>query len=107
MYGWRYLAPMGATDQIIIKEALAEGHQVTAVTRQPEQFEEQLRGELGQYQAGDHAQLRLVHADVYNPPSVEAAIVSQDAVLCLVSEPFSWKPISVYSQAASEQRKPP
>ena len=91
----------GATGQILTAEALAQGHHVTAVTRRPELLEQQAREELGQYLVGDHAQLRVVRADVYDPPSVASTIDGQDAIVCLVSEPFSWKPITVYSQAAS------
>jgi uncharacterized protein YbjT (DUF2867 family) len=91
----------GATGQILTKAALAQGYHVTAATRRPEHLEQQMRRELWPSLAGLHAELRVVRADIYDSPSVAAAIAGQDAVVCLVSEPFSWKPITVYSQAAS------
>ena len=79
----------GPTGQLLTKQALAKGHSVTAVTRHPEQFGQQ------------HEQLRVVYGDVYKPSSIAAAIENQDAVLSLVGVPYSWKPITVYSQSAT------
>lgn len=91
----------GATGQILTKEALAQGYQVTAATRRPEQLEQQVRGELGENLAEDQVRLRVVGADIYDLSTVAAAVAGQDAVVCLVSVPFRWKPITVYSRAAS------
>jgi putative NADH-flavin reductase len=76
----------GPTGTLLTKQALAEGHEVTAVTRHPETFP--LRND----------QLQVMQGDVYNLSSVEQAVAGQDAVLSSLGVPFSKKPITVYSQ---------
>jgi putative NADH-flavin reductase len=76
----------GVTGRLMVKQALAEGHGVTAFTRHPEAFP--IRND----------QLRVAGGDVYDPSSVEKAVSSQDAVLSSLGVPFSRKPITVYSQ---------
>ena len=67
----------GASGRILTEQALARGYSVTAVTRRPEQFAQQ------------HENLLVVRGDVYDPPTVAAAIAGQDAVLSVVGAPFS------------------
>jgi uncharacterized protein YbjT (DUF2867 family) len=57
--------------------------------RRPEQFGQQ------------HENLRVVCGDVYDPPTMAAAIAGQDAVLSVAGVPYSWKAITVYSQSAT------
>ena len=76
----------GQTGQLVTKQALDEGHLVTAVTRHPEAFP--LR----------HEHLRVMRGDVYDLTSVEQAVAGQDAVLSSLGVPYSRKPITVYSQ---------
>jgi putative NADH-flavin reductase len=76
----------GKTGQLVTKQALAEGHRVTAVTRHPETFP--LR----------HEHLQVARGDVFDLASVEQAIAGQDAVLSTLGVPFSREPITVYSQ---------
>jgi putative NADH-flavin reductase len=76
----------GPTGQHIVKQALAAGHAVTAVTRHPQMFP--LR----------HERLTVQHGDVFDPAAVERAVAGQDAVLSSLGVPFSRKPIAVYSQ---------
>jgi putative NADH-flavin reductase len=76
----------GPTGQLLTKQALAEGHTVTAVTRHPETFP--LRD----------ARLRVMHGDVFDLSSVEQAVAGQDAVLSTLGVPFRRQPITVYSQ---------
>jgi putative NADH-flavin reductase len=76
----------GPTGQHLTKQALAEGHAVTAVTRHPETFP--LQG----------IRLQVMRGDVYDPVSVEQAVAGQDAVLSALGVPFTRKPITVYSQ---------
>lgn len=76
----------GATGQLLTKQALAEGHVVTAVTRHPEPFP--LRS----------ARLQVMPGDVFDRSSVEQAVSGQDAVLSTLGVPFTRKPITVYSQ---------
>ncbi|MCB9138200.1 MAG: SDR family oxidoreductase [Caldilineaceae bacterium] len=79
----------GPTGRIVTRKALAAGYSVTAVTRHPDRFGQQ------------HEQLRVVYGDVYEPSTIAAAIEDQDAVLSMVGVPYSWKPITVYSQSAT------
>ena len=76
----------GATGQHLTKQALAEGHAVTAVTRHPEAFP--LQG----------ARLQVIWGDVYDLASVEQAVAGQDVVLSTLGVPFTRKPITIYSQ---------
>ena len=76
----------GVTGRLLTRQALAEGHTVTAVARDPEAFP--LRS----------PRLQVMRGDVYDPPSVEAAVAGQDAVLSTLGVPFTRKPITLYSQ---------
>lgn len=76
----------GPTGRLVTKQALAEGHRVTAVTRHPETFP--LR----------HERLQVMHGDVFELASVERAVAGQDAVLSTLGVPFTREPITVYSQ---------
>ncbi|MDX1696664.1 MAG: SDR family oxidoreductase [Thiohalobacterales bacterium] len=64
---------IGATGSIgreLVKQALAAGHAVTALAREP--------AKLGI----DSLQLNTIRGDVMEPASLEAAMPGQDAVLC-------------------------
>ncbi|WP_035844746.1 NAD(P)-dependent oxidoreductase [Kitasatospora azatica] len=75
----------GPTGRQLTEQALAAGHQVTAVTRRPSAFTAR-------------AGLTVAQADVADPPAVEQAVAGQDAVLSALGVPFSKQPITVYSQ---------
>lgn len=75
----------GPTGQLLTKQALVEGHTVTAVTRHPETFPFQ------------HERLQVIRGDVFDLASVEQAVGGQDAVLSTLGVPYSSKPITVYS----------
>jgi len=79
----------GPTGQLVTKQALAEGHTVTAVTRRPKTF------------PLHHARLRVVWGDVFDLASVERAVAGQDAILSTLGVPFGRKPITVYSQGVA------
>ena len=76
----------GPTGQLLTKQALAEGHAVTTVTRHPEAFP--LR----------NARLHVMRGDVFDRSSVEQAVAGQDAVLSTLGVPYSRKTITLYSQ---------
>ena len=76
----------GQTGQLLTKQALAEGHTVTAVTQHPDTFP--LRDE----------RLQVKKGDVFNPSSVEQAVAGQEAVLSTLGVPYSRREITVYSQ---------
>lgn len=67
------LGATGATGACLISQALAAGHEVTAVVRDPARL------------AGpDHPRLRIVTADVMDPASIVPAIAGAAAVLSAV-----------------------
>jgi putative NADH-flavin reductase len=78
----------GPTGRHLVDQALAIGHRVAAVTRNPND----IPGREG---------LTVVAADVTDAKEVDAAIAGCDAVLSAVGVSYSSKPISVYSMGAT------
>lgn len=76
----------GTTGRLLVRQALTEGHAVTAFTRHPEAFP--IRDD----------RLQLAGGDVFDPSAVDKAVSGQEAVLSSLGVPFSRKPISVFSQ---------
>jgi putative NADH-flavin reductase len=67
------LAIFGSTGSIgrqLVKQAIEEGHTVTAFARSPDKLET------------GHNNLKVVPGDVMNLPTVEKAVLGQDAILC-------------------------
>ncbi|BCK56050.1 NAD(P)-dependent oxidoreductase [Nocardia wallacei] len=79
----------GLTGRLLTGQALAAGHQVTAVTRKPESF------------PLHHGQLDVLGADVLDPAAVDTAVAECDAVLSTLGVPAGKKPISTYSDGAT------
>jgi putative NADH-flavin reductase len=75
----------GGTVRVLAAQALAAGHQVTAVTRHPETF------------ALEHERLRVVAGDAMDAAAASTAIAGHDAVLSTLGVPFGKEPISIYS----------
>jgi putative NADH-flavin reductase len=75
----------GATGRLLTGQALAAGHEVTAVTRQPAGF------------PVTHEQLTVAEADVQDAQAVSQAVEGAGAVLSVLGVPFTRKPVSVYS----------
>jgi putative NADH-flavin reductase len=75
----------GATGRLLTAQALAAGHEVAAVTRQPAAF------------PITHERLTVAQADVHDPRAVSRAVGGSDAVLSALGVPFTRRPISVYS----------
>ena len=65
----------GGTGQQLVKQALKQGHTVTAFTRNPHKM------------TYKHENLHLLQSDVLDYPSVEKAIQGQDTVLCSLGTP--------------------
>lgn len=78
----------GGTGAAAVKQALAAGHRVTAVTRHPEQFTQR------------HDRLTVFKGDATVPGDVVEAIEGADAVLSALGVPYSHAPISLYSDSA-------
>ena len=72
-----------------MKQALAQGHIVTAVTRHPQAF------------LLHHEHLQVMRADVFDLRKMEAAVAGQDAVLSALGVPYSFKPITLYSHGTA------
>lgn len=74
----------GSTGRHLTEQALAAGHEVTAITRRPGTIR-------------PRANLTVVVADVADPAAVERAVAGSDAVLSSLGVPLSPKQITVYS----------
>ncbi|MCZ4123398.1 NAD(P)-dependent oxidoreductase [Streptomyces sp. H39-S7] len=79
----------GPTGRLLTGQALAAGHQVAAVTRQPDSF------------PLHHDRLEVVGADVLDPIAVDAVVAGRDAVLSTLGVPAGRKPITTYSQGVA------
>ncbi|CAM3761513.1 NAD(P)-dependent oxidoreductase [Kibdelosporangium persicum] len=79
----------GPTGRLLTGQALAAGHQVAAITRQPDAF------------PLHHDRLEVVGADVLDPMAVDAAVAGRDAVLSTLGVPARKEPISTYSRGAA------
>jgi len=79
----------GPTGRLLTDQALAAGHQVTAVTRRPNSF------------PLHHDRLEVIGADVLHPAAVDAAVAERDAVLSTLGVPAAKEPISTYSQGVA------
>ncbi|MEO3888430.1 NAD(P)H-binding protein [Nonomuraea sp. B5E05] len=79
----------GLTGRLLTGQALAAGHQVAAVTRQPDSF------------PLHHDRLEVVGADVLDPEAVDAAVADRDAVLSTLGVPAGKEPINTYSRGVA------
>lgn len=75
----------GGTGAQLVQQALAAGHDVTAVARNPARVE--LR----------HDHLRVLHGDVLDATSVEEAVRGQDAVVSCIGNTTRETPVTLYS----------
>ncbi|MFD8717415.1 NAD(P)-dependent oxidoreductase [Streptomyces sp. NPDC059629] len=76
----------GPTGRQATRQAIAEGHTVTAVTRRPAEF------------PLSDALLRVVGADVHDPAAVAPVVAGQDAVISALGVPYGRRPVTVYSE---------
>ena len=75
----------GPTGTLLVEQALAKGHTVTAVMRTPREV----------------AGATVVRADVLDAASVNAVVEGADAVLSSLGVPFGRKPIDTYSRGTA------
>jgi nucleoside-diphosphate-sugar epimerase len=78
----------GPTGRLLTAQAVAAGHGVVAVTRQPTGFP---LAEAG---------LDVVEGDVLDRAGVDAVVAGSDAVLSALGVPFGKTPVEVYSRGA-------
>src|SRR5215212_10198888 len=77
---------IGATGQILMREALAQGHEVTALARDPSTV------------ASEDPRLRVLQGNALDVSSVEAAVAGQDAVLSALGT-RSVRPTTLFSES--------
>jgi putative NADH-flavin reductase len=78
----------GATGTHLVGQALAAGHQVTAVARRPQGL---------RVSGADHQALRVVRADLDDSASLDEAVNGSDAVLSALGSRGGKAPTIVYS----------
>jgi len=76
----------GPTGRLVVRQALATGHHVSAVTRKPDEYP--LRS----------PHLEVVTADVTDPAGVGRVFSGPQAVISTFGVPYSRNKITVYSQ---------
>ena len=77
----------GRTGRQLVEQAVAKGHQVTAIVRNPHGFPFYLRGAV-----------RLVKADAMDPDAIAPALADADTIVSALSGP-SRAPSSVWSES--------
>src|SRR5215471_18990439 len=77
----------GRTGRQLVEQAEAQGHQVTAIVRNPDGLAPDL-----------HGAVRLVQADVMDPDAIAAALADADTVVSALSGPGR-APSSVWSES--------
>jgi putative NADH-flavin reductase len=77
---------IGATGQILMREALAQGHEVTALARNPSAL------------APEDHRLRVLHGNALDASSVGTAVAGQDAVLSALGT-RSARPTTLFSES--------
>ncbi|MEW2287535.1 NAD(P)H-binding protein [Streptomyces sp. NPDC047841] len=77
----------GPTGRQVVKQATAEGHTVTAVTRHPDDLP----------RPPGPPRLRVAKADVLDPAAVESVVAGHDAVISALGVPYGRAPVTVYS----------
>jgi putative NADH-flavin reductase len=77
--------PSGGTGKELLRQALAAGHEVTAVARRPEAV------------PSEHSQLRVVGGDIFDATSLRGPIAEADAVLSALGSREGNRPTTVYS----------
>jgi putative NADH-flavin reductase len=76
----------GATGQQIVERGLAQGHEVTALVRNPDKFEMQ------------HDSLHIAKGDILDPASLAAAVQQQDAVISsLGTKKIGFEAVTLFS----------
>ncbi|MBI4189957.1 MAG: SDR family oxidoreductase [Betaproteobacteria bacterium] len=70
----------------LLDQALASGHTVTALVRDPQRL------------AVQHERLKVVKGDILDSDSVALAMAGQDAVCCTIGVKAPWIPVTVFSE---------
>ncbi|MFG2005910.1 NAD(P)-dependent oxidoreductase [Spirillospora sp. NPDC048911] len=78
----------GPTGRLVTRQALAEGHAVTAVTRDPDAFP--IRD----------PRLRVAGADALDAARVDGVVAGHDRVISTLGVPYTKETVTIYSQGA-------
>lgn len=81
------LGATGGTGRQLVQQALAKGHQVTAIVRHPEAL------------SLTHDRLRVIRGDVMQPDTLACALHRQDAVLSVIGK-SSFRSMTFYRKSA-------
>jgi putative NADH-flavin reductase len=79
----------GGTGRQLVRQALEQGHEVTAFVRNPQRLKM------------EHTNLRIVQGDVLDYASVEAAMKGQNAVLCALGHKRLFGPTTILSRGTA------
>jgi len=74
----------GGTGALTVREALAAGHDVTAVARTPSKIAEK------------HPRLEVVRGDVTDPESIRSVVDGKDAVISALGAPSNRPPVTIH-----------
>ena len=80
---------VGATRGIgrqLLEQALAAGHTVTALVRNPQKL------------ATQHERLKIIKGDILDSESVARAMTGQEAVCCTIGVKYPWIRVTVFSE---------
>jgi putative NADH-flavin reductase len=83
------IAIIGASQGIgaeLLKAAIEEGHEVTALVRDPAKLNANIPG------------LKVIKGDILDPSSVATAIAGQEAICVCIGIPPTRKPVDVFSR---------
>lgn len=79
----------GGTGRQLVEQALAVGHDVTALVRNPARIRVR------------HERLRVVQGDILDFDSVDRAVAGQEAVLSSLGTKSVFKPVKIFSEGTS------
>ncbi|ATB29592.1 NAD(P)-dependent oxidoreductase [Melittangium boletus] len=77
----------GATGHLVLEQALARGHTVTALVRTPSKL------------TTTHERLKVIQGDVTDPAAVEKTIAGQEAVISTIGSGSNTKHVTLYSDS--------
>jgi putative NADH-flavin reductase len=83
----------GRTGRLLVEQALAQGHDVTALVRTPAKVQTR------------HPRLRVLQGDILNPASVDAVVAGQDAILSSLGTRQWLRPTALFSQGTGNLLK--
>lgn len=75
---------------VLLRQALAHGHEVTVLARQPKKIKVQ------------HPRLQLLSGDIRDPLAVAMAVKGQEAVCVTIGIPITFQPVRVFSEGIEQ-----